>query len=43
MAGMQQVGGMAMQQSLSPQMQQSLHVLQAPLNELLELVDTELR
>lgn len=34
---------MAMQQTLSPQMQQSLHVLQAPLNELLEMVDAELR
>jgi RNA polymerase sigma-54 factor len=43
MAGMQQVAGMAMQQTLSPQMQQSLHVLQAPLNELLEMVDAELR
>ena len=40
---MQQVAGMAMQQTLSPQMQQSLHVLQAPLNELLEMVDAELR
>ena len=43
MAGMQQVAGMALQQSLSPQMQQSLHVLQAPLTELRQLVDTELR
>ena len=43
MAGMQQVAGMAMQQMLSPQMQQSLHVLQAPLTELRQLVDTELR
>ena len=34
---------MAMQQSLSPQMQQSLHVLQAPLTELRQLVDAELR
>jgi RNA polymerase sigma-54 factor len=40
---MQQVAGMALQQSLSPQMQQSLHVLQAPLTELRQLVDTELR
>ena len=40
---MQQVGKMALQQSLSPQMQQSLHVLQAPLAELKQLVDTELR
>jgi RNA polymerase sigma-54 factor len=43
MAGMQQVAGMAMQQMLSPQMQQSLHVLQAPLTELRQLVDAELR
>ena len=43
MAGMQQVAGMAMQQTLSPQMQQSLHVLQAPLTELRQLVDAELR
>jgi len=43
MAGMQQVAKMALQQSLSPQMQQSLHVLQAPLAELKQLVDTELR
>jgi len=40
---MQQVAGMAMQQTLSPQMQQSLQILQAPLTELRELVDTELR
>ena len=40
---MQQVAKMALQQSLSPQMQQSLHVLQAPLAELKQLVDTELR
>jgi len=43
MAGMQQVAGMALQQTLSPQMQQSLHVLQAPLTELRQLVDAELR
>jgi len=43
MAGMQQVAGMALQQSLSPQMQQSLNILQAPLTELRQLVDTELR
>ena len=43
MGGMQQVAKMALQQSLSPQMQQSLHVLQAPLAELRQLVDTELR
>jgi RNA polymerase sigma-54 factor len=43
MAGMQQVARMALQQTLSPQMQQSLHVLQAPLTELRSLVDAELR
>jgi RNA polymerase sigma-54 factor len=43
MAGMQQVAGMALQQTLSPQMQQSLNILQAPLTELRSLVDTELR
>lgn len=43
MAGMQQVAGMALQQTLSPQMQQSLNILQAPLTELRALVDTELR
>jgi len=32
-----------MQQTLSPQMQQSLHILQAPLTELRQLVDSELR
>lgn len=40
---MQQVAGMALQQTLSPQMQQSLNILQAPLTELRQLVDTELR
>ena len=34
---------MALQQTLSPQMQQSLHVLQAPLTELRSLIETELR
>jgi RNA polymerase sigma-54 factor len=43
MSGMQQIAGMALQQTLSPQMQQSLHILQAPLTELRQLVDTELR
>ena len=43
MAGMQQVAKMALQQTLSPQMQQSLHVLQAPLTELRSLIETELR
>jgi RNA polymerase sigma-54 factor len=40
---MQQVAKMALQQALSPQMQQSLNILQAPLTELRQLVDTELR
>jgi RNA polymerase sigma-54 factor len=40
---MQQVAGMALQQTLSPQMQQSLNILQAPLTELRQLVDSELR
>jgi len=43
MAGMEQVGVMALQQTLSPQMQQSLAVLQAPLAELRQMVDAELR
>ncbi len=43
MAGMEQIAGMALQQTMSPQMQQSLNILQAPLMELRELVDTELR
>jgi len=43
MAGMEQIAGMGLQQTLSPQMQQSLHLLQAPLAELRELVNTELR
>jgi RNA polymerase sigma-54 factor len=43
MAGMQQVAKMALQQTLSPQMQQSLHVLQAPLTELRSLIEIELR
>lgn len=34
--------GLALQQTLSPQMQQSLHLLQAPLLELRQLVATEL-
>ncbi len=34
---------MALQQTLSPQMQQSLHVLQAPLTELRSLIEIELR
>ena len=43
MAGMEQIAGMALQQTMSPQMQQSLHILQAPLTELRQLVDAELR
>ncbi|GAB4169192.1 MAG: RNA polymerase factor sigma-54 [Terrimicrobiaceae bacterium] len=42
MAGMEQLQGMGMQQTLSPQMQQSLHVLQAPIAELRQLVAGEL-
>ena len=40
---MEQIAGMALQQTMSPQMQQSLNILQAPLTELRQLVDTELR
>jgi len=40
---MEQIAGLALQQTLSPQMQQSLNILQAPLTELRQLVDTELR
>jgi len=43
MAGMEQLAGMALQQTLSPQMQASLNILQAPLAELRDLVDAELR
>ena len=43
MAGMAQIAGLALQQTMSPQMQQSLNILQAPLAELRQLVDTELR
>jgi len=43
MAGMEQMQGMALQQTLSPQMQQSLHILQAPLMELRQLVAAELQ
>lgn len=42
MAGMEQYQGMGMQQTLSPQMQQSLHVLQAPIAELRQMVAGEL-
>lgn len=43
MAGMEQIQGLALQQTLSPQMQQSLHILQAPLMELRQLVAAELQ
>ena len=43
MVGMEQTVGLALQQTMSPQMQQSLNILQAPLTELRQLVDTELR
>lgn len=42
MAGMEQYQGLALQQTLSPQMQQSLNILQAPLMELRQLVAAEL-
>lgn len=40
---MEQIAGMALQQTMSPQMQQSLNILQAPLTELRQLVAAELR
>ncbi len=43
MAGMEQTQGFALQQTLSPQMQQSLNILQAPLMELRQLVAAELQ
>lgn len=43
MSGMEQIAGLSLQQTLSPQMQQSLHVLQAPLAELRQMVEQELR
>ncbi len=43
MAGMDQVLGLSLQQTLSPQMQQSLNVLQAPALELRNLVEQELQ
>jgi RNA polymerase sigma-54 factor len=43
MAGMEQYQGFALQQTLSPQMQQSLNILQAPLMELRQLVAAELQ
>ena len=42
MAAMEQIQGLALQQTLSPQMQQSLQILQAPLMELRQLVAAEL-
>jgi RNA polymerase sigma-54 factor len=43
MAGMEQLQGLHLQQTLSPQMQQSLHILQAPLQELRQMIAQELR
>lgn len=43
MAGIEQSLGFALQQTLSPQMQQSLQVLQAPVLELRNLVEQELQ
>ena len=43
MAGFEQSLGLSLQQTLSPQMQQSLHVLQAPVLELRNLVEQELQ
>ena len=43
MAGMEQIAGLSLLQTMSPQMQQSLNILQAPLTELRQLVDAELR
>jgi len=40
---MEQTQGLALQQTLSPQMQQSLHILQAPLIELRQMVAAELQ
>lgn len=42
MAGMELIAGIAQQQTLSPQMQQSLQLLQAPVMELRQLVASEL-
>jgi len=41
-AAMEQTQGLSLQQALSPQMQQSLHLLQAPILELRQLVAAEL-
>ena len=42
MAGMELIAGIALQQSLSPQMQQSLQLLQTPVAELRQLVAAEM-
>ena len=42
MAGMQQVQNLSMQQTLAPQLQQSLQILQVPLLELRNLIQAEL-
>lgn len=42
MAGMQQVQNLSLQQSLAPQLQQSLQILQAPMLELRALVQAEM-
>lgn len=42
MAGLEQYQGFGLQQTLSPQMQQSLHILQAPLQDLLQMTAREL-
>ena len=42
MAGMQQVQNLSMQQSLAPQLQQSLQILQVPMLELRQLIQAEL-
>src|SRR5258708_24341011 len=41
--GMQQIQGLAMQQVLAPQLQQSLQILQAPTLELRNLIQQELQ
>lgn len=42
MAGMQQVQNLSMQQTLAPQLQQSLQILQAPILELRNLIQAEM-
>ena len=41
--GMQQVQNLSMQQVLAPQLQQSLHILQAPMLELRNLIQQEIQ